>query len=158
MPELTAEQEALLQEELQRISSERARAAELARHQGKSIEDLIIQIQAMRGELEERAARLQELTARLRSEIRKSSELEGAHHYTVFSTAHLRLAGAVFQVVRRTVSTDRLLVAARADREEAQRRDERERQYREAQARRKAVEHLQISQEDDFESIYGEIV
>jgi hypothetical protein len=158
MPELTAKQEALLQEELQRIEAERSRAAEAARHQGKSVEDVIFQIQATRGELEEKAARLQELATRLRSEIRNAADLEGIRHYTTFNNAHLRLAGAVFQAVRRTVSTDRLLTAAKADQEDAQRRDARERQYQEARVRQKAVERLQIPQEDDFESIYGELV
>jgi len=158
MPQLTPEQESLLQEEVQRIEAERLRAAEVARQQERGVGNLIAQIQGVRKDVEASVTRLQDLCQQLRVEVRQLSGDDGAHHYLVFTNAHLRLAGALSQGLRRTSSVDRLLTAAKAEQEETQRRDDRERQYRESRDRERALDRLQLPQDDDFEDLYGEVM
>jgi hypothetical protein len=158
MPELTAEQEVLLQEEMQRIAAERQRVFELARQQERGAESIIAQIQGVRQELETSVGRLHDLCQQLRASVRQLSGDEGAHHYLMFANGHIRLAGALSQGVRRTAAMDRLLTAAKAEKEEVQRRDEQQRQLQESRDRQRAIDHLQLPQDDDFEDLYGEVM
>ena len=131
--------------------------AQARQRQEAAVEDLIEQIQNVREEITTRVARLHTLSMELRAKSRRNLD-EGSSQYIVYANAHLRLAGALGQGLRRTGSTDRVLDAGRADREEARRRDEVDRQWRESRDQKRALAGLDTSLGDAFDDLYSEIV
>lgn len=126
------------------------------------VEELVEQIRNVRTEVEAATAKLQELSSALRTKSRRGS-LEGAAGYTMFSNAHLRLAGALAQAIRRTAPMDRFLKAAAAEREEAKQQAAREQERRAArekqkQERAEASESRLPPTDNSFDELYGDLV
>jgi hypothetical protein len=119
---------------------------------------MVQQIQGLRKEIIAKAGRLYELSGELRTKSRRFLADEGTSNYIMFANAHLRLAGALTQGIRRTASTDRVLEVGQAERDEARRRDETEREWREARQKTKASNDLVLTSDDAFDEIYGDVV
>jgi len=134
------------------------RALESRQQREEAAEDLVRRIQEAREDLNTRSTHLAALSDELRTMARRSLD-EGSNGYIMFANAHLRLAGAFTQGLRRTVgSTDRVLKRSQTDKEEAARREEATRQRRESRDHRKAVNKLTLPTDDAFEELYGEFV
>jgi hypothetical protein len=135
----------------------RQRAEEARRQREEAAETLVRDIQAAREEITSNIDRLYRLAIELRTMSRRSLD-EGAQSYIMFANAHMRLAGALNQGVKRTGSTDRVLKIGQAEREDARRRDEALRQKTEARENRKAIDKLMLTSDDAFDEIYGDVV
>jgi len=135
----------------------RQRAEESRRQREEAAENLVRDIQAVREDLTSNIDRLYRLAIELRTLTRRSLD-EGAQSYIMFANAHMRLAGALGQGVKRTGSTDRVLKIGQAEREDARRRDEVQRQKAEDRERRKVIDKLVLTSDDAFDEIYGDVV
>ena len=121
-------------------------------------EELVRRIQGVREELLTKVTELQELSTELRVKSRRFVADDGSNSYIMFANAHLRLAGALNQGLRRTGSTDRVLKIGKEEREEARRREEADIARRESRERTKAVNDLIAFSDNSFDELYGEIV
>jgi hypothetical protein len=130
------------------------RTQEAADHE---LKELVEQIQAARRVTEESVAKLSELTQQLYSKARRSL-FDGSSAYVLFANAHLRMAGALSQGMRRTASMDRVLNIAEAEREESRRRDIQEEERRLVREAQRKVRKLQLPTGDDFDEVYGDVV
>lgn len=140
------------------ISDEvRQRADESRMQREKAVEKLVYDIQEAREEITLRIDSLYRLAVELRTLSRRSFD-EGSQSYVVFANAHLRLAGALSQGVRRTGSTDRILKVGQTEREDARRRDEMNRQREQVQEHRKVIDKLALSTDNAFDEVYGEFL
>lgn len=135
----------------------RQRAEETRRQREEMAEGLVRDIQAAREDLTSAIDRLYRLAVELRTLTRRSLD-EGAQSYIMFANAHMRLAGALNQGVKRTGSTDRILKIGQTEREDARRREESLRQRAEVKEHQKAIDKLVLTSDDAFDEIYGEIV
>jgi hypothetical protein len=135
----------------------RQRAEETRRQREEVAEGLVRDIQAAREDLTSAIDRLYRLAVELRTLTRRSLD-EGAQSYIMFANAHMRLAGALNQGVKRTGSTDRILKIGQTEREDARRREENLRQRAEVREHQKAIDKLVLTSDDAFDEIYGEIV
>ncbi len=135
---------------------QRAEAAR-ERRQEES-EDLIQRIQSVREEILTKVRKLHELSVDLRTKSRRFLADEGSNSYVMFANAHLRLAGALHQGLRRTGSTDRVLKIGQEEREEALRREAENLRRQEFYNRQKAANDLILTSDNAFEELYGDIV
>jgi hypothetical protein len=117
-------------------------------------EKLVAEIQEARKEIIAQIDQLYRMSAELRTISRREPHSQA---YVAFANAHLRLAGALNQGIRRTRSTDRLLKIGQAEREETRRQEERAHQRKRAKEQQKAVDKLVLTTDDDFDEIYGEV-
>ena len=123
----------------------------------REVETLIGQIKEARQEVETALSRLTYLSDEMRSRARRSPA-DGSSSLVVFANAHLRFAGAASQGMKRTASMDRVLERAKAEKEEAHRRESQERQWAEARRAQKQVEKLVLPTDDAFDELYVEVV
>lgn len=125
----------------------------------REVGSLVEKIKESRREVETALSRLAELAEEMRGRSRRVPS-EASSSLTVFATAHLRFASAVSQGLKRTASMDRVLDRAKADQEEAKRREALEKQWADRRQARKDVERLilPVSDDDAFDGLYGEIV
>jgi hypothetical protein len=128
-----------------------------AKQQQKQETAIVQQIQEARKDVESSVKKLHDLSLALRSKTRRSLD-GGSSGYLVFANAHLRLAGALTQGVKRAASMDRVLKRAQSEQEETRRRAKEDRQRREDRAYQKQLQQLQQPSEDAFEQLYGEVV
>lgn len=136
-----------------------ARAEEEARRQRReeTIQALVDRIHKAREAIEQDVAHLQDACLELRTVVRRNYD-EASSSYLVFANAHLRLAGALVQGVRRTASMDRMLNRAQEEREEARRREMEHRRAQEVRDHARHVQKLQLPTEDAFDEVYGEVM
>lgn len=132
----------------------RSREANFQEQHEKRVQELIVQIQEARQEIDVVAGRLHAASLELAKEARRVRD-DTTNPNLMYASAHTRLAGAMNQGVRRTAPMDRFLNRAAAQREEAQRREEREREQREIRAQSREVQRLKLPTSDDFEELYG---
>lgn len=131
-------------------------SAEAQQQSEKEILELVGQIGEQRKTLEQAALKVHELSVVLQSKARRAS-LEGSGHYILYSTAHLRLAGAIGQAVKRTVSMDRVLDKAKSEAEENRRIREADRLQASArEAKKRIAETINPPIDYSFEELYGE--
>lgn len=150
--------EPLQQNQLERIAASRRRQADGQERFLKEVGGLVGETQQLRLEAEQLSTKLGAKATALRELVRRSTD-EGAPNLLVFANAHLRLAGALQQAVRRTAVMDRVVKKAEQDREEARQHEGREAQYLAAQQQAKALEQaLGVSNGDAFDELYGDVV
>lgn len=142
--------------------AQRLRDEEARRRRTAEMDAVVAEIRQLRQTADDLALQLVTKSEHLRKLARVNPD-EGASHYLVFANAHLRVAGALGQGVRRTASIDRVLATAAEEREQAQQREAENEARREARERareqEKALErHLTIPQEDAFDELYGEML
>lgn len=118
--------------------------------------EIIQQMQDLRQEIDGSIARLHELGTLLRTKAMRT-RTEESPSQIVFANAHLRLAGALNQGLRRAASMDRVLIVARLEREEEERRREQEEQRAVQRKRQQQVAQLQNPTDSDFDDLYGEL-
>lgn len=135
----------------------RQRAEESRKQREEVAEGLVRDIRAAREDLTSNIDRLYRLAVELRTLTRRSLD-EGAQSYIMFANAHMRLAGALGQGVKRTGSTDRILKIGQTEREDARRREEVLRQRSDAKEHQKAIDKLMLTSDDAFDEVYGEVV
>lgn len=145
-------------DQYQQVVDIQRRAAASRRQRQDAAEDLVQRIQNLREELIGKASHLHELSMELRTKSRRSLADEGSSHFIMFANAHIRLAGALTQGVRRTGSTDRVLTAGQVDRDEARRRDEMDRQRQLDRTQKKTVDKLTLTSNGAFDEVYGDLV
>lgn len=123
--------------------------------QDRELNTLVEGIKKAREDADEAISRLNTLSSELRVKARRASD----NGYMMFASAHMRLAGALGQGVKRTTSMDRFLSRSKQEREEEERRKELENRLKEAkaakQAAKKKVDELIQPTEDAFEELYG---
>lgn len=134
--------------------------ATIAREQRReSAEDLVQKIQDTREEILAKVSHLHALSTELHGNSRRFMADEGSGDYILFAVAHIRLAGALHQGLRRTASTDRILRARQNDQQEETRiREEADRRAKEFRETRKAVQKLTLTSDDAFDELYGDVV
>ena len=123
----------------------------------QEVQTLIEQIKAARQEIENSLSRLIGLSDDLRTRSRRIPNASSSSH-VIFATAHLRFAGAATQGMKRTAAMDRMIDRAKADLEEAARREEQEAKWMAERAARKKVEKLTLPTDDAFDEVYAEVV
>lgn len=132
-------------------------AEESAQDRQKKLDSGVLAIARARADLEEKLAEWQKRCAALQQDMRKASLDAGALRYRTFATLQLRLAGAVNQALKRAEEGDRLVQIAKAEQEEAARRES-EDKVREAERQARAhVARSLLPTSNDFESLYGDI-
>lgn len=144
----------------QRLQAERLRSAELRRQREHELDAHVQAIKTARADLESKIRELQGHLDGLQHVSRRLGATEDGDvgRYRVYATAHVRLAGAMGQALKRAQATDRLLEATREQRE-AREQQEREESMRErVDAAVQDVFDLQLPKEDDFELLFGEAV
>lgn len=133
------------------------RATAARKQREDAAQDLVKRIQQAREDISTRVGQLYEMSTELRTISRRNLD-EGSQSYVLFANAHMRLAGALSQGFRRTASADRVLKVGQAEREEASRREEADRQWREAREQQKVAEKLTLATDNDFDELYGDVV
>ena len=134
-----------------------SREADSRQRHAEHVQALVERIHKIRSEVDGGIAQLQEAALELRSVCRRNYD-EASASLLVFANSHIRLAGALGQGVRRTISMDRVLANAAQEREEAKRREAEFKRQQEVREHKKLVQNLQLPAPDDFDDLYGEIV
>jgi hypothetical protein len=138
--DLNPYQEKLIAEEVARIAALRAQEEQRTKTVEAGLNQLVQQIQEARELLDQAATRVMTLGQELKRQARKDPELSGAHQ--TFVAGHLRMAGAVQQVVKRTSLMDRALAAAKRHQEDEARRANKQDLSSQHAAYRKKIEAM----------------
>jgi hypothetical protein len=123
----------------------------------REVEGLITRIKEAREEVNAALAKLAYLSDEMRSRARRTPG-DGTSSLVTFANAHARFAGAAKQGMSRTASMDRIIEKAKAEKEEATRRDIQERKWAEARRAQKQVDRLVLPTDDAFDEVFGEVV
>lgn len=83
-----------------------------------SIDEIVQEIQALRGEMDRTAVRMGELSQLLLGKVRRTPADDYTSRYLAFANAWLRLGSMVEGGVRRTANVSRLIVAIERERAE----------------------------------------
>jgi hypothetical protein len=123
----------------------------------KEIDELVERVQEARKTADESISRLYEVSNELREKVRRASTA-GAHSHMIFANAYIRLAAAFAQGLKRLVSTDRILVRAKSEQDEAAREERQEQAQNAARKAKKQTEKLVQPSESAFDELYGEVI
>lgn len=124
----------------------------------KEIDELVAQVKEARLSADESIGRLFDASNALRDKVRRTRTASTNSHL-IFANAYIRLAAAFAQGLKRLVSTDRILVRAKSEQEEAARLENREEQARLAAIKaKKQTEKLMQHSDNAFDELYGEVV
>jgi len=144
-------------EEVSRVEAQRLREDDLRQQRDKVADDIVVQMQKVRVDLEASVTQLHQLAMDLRAKARRTLD-SSSSGYILYANAHLRVAGALNQGLKRTGSMDRVLVVSKQEEEDERRREEEDRQDKEVREHDRLVENLSLPSDDDFEELYGEVV
>jgi hypothetical protein len=120
----------------------------------QELKALVSQIQEARKTADESARKLYEAASLLYEKARRNP-IEGASAYVIFANAHLRMANALGQGLRRTASTDRVLKIARDEQEEERRRASVEEEHRKIREGQRRIQKLTLTSDNAFDEVYG---
>jgi len=120
VPELNPIQQQELAAEIARVVALREQEDRQRKTLQGNADALVARIQELRAELDQSAAQLLGVAQELQRSVRGNPDTAGV--YMPFVNGHLRMAGAVQLVVKRTGVTDRMLTAGKQRQEEDSKR------------------------------------
>lgn len=131
------------------------------RFSGETPEDLVKEAIQIRKDIQGQARRLQEIYSSLYVSVRRSPSSDMTSAYVTFANAGKRFAGVLLQVTDRTASFDKILVTAKEEMEEKERRRAQERADRvRREAKKEAARKLAETQStflhpEDISDLFG---
>ena len=123
----------------------------------KDIDELVLRVQEARKSADEAISKLFEVSSELREKVRMAPTA-GAHSHMIFANAYIRLAAAFAQGLKRLVSTDRLLVRAKSEQEEAARDEAQQKARDDVRRAKKQADKLVQRSDSAFDELYGDVI
>lgn len=159
-PELNVANEARERSaEIELLLTQRRREGEVRQRREQEDAAAIERVREARQTIETALMGLQRAATELRDRARRNPDEVSANHL-IYASAHLRLTGALSNGIRRTAAMERVLNSAEARREDARRREEEDRLRRELRANERRINNLTlpVSDVDDFDEVYGDLI
>ncbi len=123
---------------------------------GNSVTELVQEVIQRRSKIEEQLGELQQLTERLRREIRRTPDIPSG--YLVFVNANFRITGALSNGLKRATAMDRVLNLAEEEDRVRHREAEEDASRRATWERKQELQRLQSPTAGDFDALYGDVV